>query len=122
MIQYHRIVITITAKTHLAKWKNRIKQHRLRTINIDSTNHKTKLCKFSRVLQTDKSPVATDRTGDHAKVTPAVYELLFSPSKYKQINFLEIGIKEVPLHFYGNNTSIMLNYLHLNMMKKKSIV
>ena len=66
----------------------------IRTISIDSTNHKTKLCKLGGVLQTDKSPYATDGTGGHRKGYTAVYELLFAPLKFKSdVNFLEIGIE-----------------------------
>ena len=64
-----------------------------RTINIDSSNHKTKLCKLGGILNTDKSPFATDGTGGHRKGYTAVYELLFGPLKYKDVNFLEIGIE-----------------------------
>jgi len=65
-----------------------------RTISIDSTDHKTKLCKLGGILNTDKSPYATDGTGGHRKGYTAVYELLFGPLKYKEINFLEIGIEK----------------------------
>ena len=65
-----------------------------RTISIDSSNHKTKLCKLGGVLNTDKSPYATEGTGGHRKGYTAVYELLFGPLKFKDINFLEIGIEK----------------------------
>jgi precorrin-6B methylase 2 len=65
-----------------------------RTISIDSTDHKTKLCKLGGILNTDKSPYATDGTGGHRKGYTAVYELLFGPLKYEEINFLEIGIEK----------------------------
>ena len=65
-----------------------------RTISIDSTDHKTKLCKLGGILNTDKSPYATDGTGGHRKGYTAVYELLFGSLKYKEINFLEIGIEK----------------------------
>lgn len=66
----------------------------VRTISIDSTNHKTKLCKLGGILNTDKSPFATEGTGGHRKGYTAVYELLFGPLKFKDINFLEIGIEK----------------------------
>ena len=64
-----------------------------RTISIDSSNHKTKLCKLGGVLDTDKSPYAKNGIAGHHKGYTAVYELLFGSLKYKDINFVEIGIE-----------------------------
>jgi len=75
-----------------------------RTITIDSTNHKTKLCKLGGILNTDKSPFAKEGTGGHRKGYTAVYELLFGPLKHKEINFVEIGIEK------GASTFLWENY------------
>jgi len=64
-----------------------------RTITIDSSSHRTKLCSLGEKLNTDKSPYAEHGTGGHHKGYTAVYELLFGALKHKNINFLEIGIE-----------------------------
>lgn len=75
-----------------------------RTITIDSSNHKTKLCKLGGILNTDKSPFSKEGTGGHRKGYTAVYELLFGPLKHKEINFVEIGIEK------GASTFLWENY------------
>lgn len=81
-----------------------------RTITIDSSNHKTKLCKLGGILNTDKSPFATEGTGGHRKGYTAVYELLFGHLKHKDINFVEIGIEK------GASTFLWENYFtHANL-------
>jgi len=59
---------------------------------IDSTHAKTDLCELGIKYPTDKSPYNTAVWHKHPYT--AIYNLLFAPLRYKNINFAEIGILE----------------------------
>jgi hypothetical protein len=58
-------------------------------IYIDTTKSRTDLCNLGAQHGTDKSPF---NTGFYRHSYTAVYDLLFSPHRYKNINVGEIGI------------------------------
>lgn len=60
---------------------------------IDSTNSKTDLCELGVKYPTDKSPYNVGSSSGHRHPYTAVYDLLFAPLRYKDINFGEIGIE-----------------------------
>jgi SAM-dependent methyltransferase len=64
------------------------------TIYIDSTHCPTDLCLIGSECNTDKSPYSLNSVCSQArKGYTAVYELLFSSMRNKEINFCEIGIE-----------------------------
>lgn len=60
---------------------------------IDSSESKTDLCELGVKFPTDKSPYNVGSSSGHRHPYTAVYDLLFSPLRYKEINFGEIGIE-----------------------------
>jgi hypothetical protein len=66
----------------------------MRTLNnlvIESSESKTDLCTLGAHFKTDKTPYNDPNVG-HAHPYTAVYDLLFSPLRYKKIKLGEIGI------------------------------
>lgn len=65
---------------------------------IDSTNSRTELCELGVKYPTDKSPYNTENnliktaSVGHRHPYTAVYDLLFSSIKYKNIKICEIGV------------------------------
>lgn len=62
------------------------------TLVIDSSNSRTELCELGAKYGTDKSPYNTTSESVHKHPYTAVYNAIFSPLKYKQINLGEMGI------------------------------
>lgn len=62
-------------------------------LTIDSTNSRTDLCNLGVEYPTDKSPYSVGSSSGHRHPYTAVYDLLFGPLRYKDINFGEIGIE-----------------------------
>ena len=63
-------------------------------IYIDSSHHITELCKLGGVNNTDKSPLAMNSVcAKHRKGYTAVYSVLLSQFRNKEITFAEIGIE-----------------------------
>lgn len=60
---------------------------------IDSTYSRTELCELGKIYPTDKSPYNEGSSSGHKHAYTAIYDLLFSTLKYKDINFGEIGIE-----------------------------
>jgi hypothetical protein len=60
---------------------------------IDSSSSKTELCKLGEIYPTDKSPYNTGSSSGHRHAYTAIYDLIFSSMKFKDINFGEIGIE-----------------------------
>ena len=60
---------------------------------IDSTSSRTELCDLGVKYPTDKSPYSVGSSSGHRHPYTAVYDLLFAPLRYKDINFGEIGIE-----------------------------
>ena len=74
-----------------------MKYHMIPRLVIDSSDAKTELCFLGRVAGTDKSPYNTVK---HRHPYTAVYNMLFSPFKNRQINFAEIGVA-------GGNSAVL---------------
>jgi len=69
----------------------------LNSIIIDSSKSVTDLCKLGIKYPTDKSPYNTQNTvtkhgSGHRHPYTAVYDFIFSPIRYNNINIAEIGI------------------------------
>ena len=65
-----------------------------KTLYIDSTDCSTELCSIGGQMNTDKSPYSMySICCQHRKGYTAVYQMLFSQYKNKEINFAEIGIE-----------------------------
>lgn len=60
-------------------------------IIIDSSDACTDLCRLGKTFGTDKSPYNTD-PNLHKHPYTAVYDFIFGPLKYKNLNIAEIGI------------------------------
>lgn len=65
---------------------------KINRLTIDSTHAKTDLCELGIKYPTDKCPYNTAVWHKHPYT--AVYNLLFAPFRYKEINFAEVGILE----------------------------
>lgn len=70
---------------------------KINSIIVDSTNTKSDLCVLGTKYPTDKSPYSTENSetsngSGHRHPYTAVYDLLFSQLRYKEIKLAEIGI------------------------------
>lgn len=61
----------------------------INTLTIDSTHCKSELCILGGICNTDKSPY---NSSGHRHPYTAIYNMLFSPYKDKEIKFVEIGV------------------------------
>jgi trans-aconitate methyltransferase len=77
---------------------------------IDSSDSMTDLCKLGMKYSTNKSPYCSkvanmiDNPDDHAHGYTAVYDMLFSPMRYKTFNFAEIGV------YYNRSMKLFREY------------
>lgn len=62
----------------------------INTLKIDSSRSKTDLCELGKLHATDKSPYNTNW---HRHPYTAIYDFLFAPYRFKNINFGEIGVE-----------------------------
>lgn len=94
-----------------------------KTLYIDSTDCLTELCVIGSRMNTDKSPYALNSVCcQHRKGYTAVYQMLFSQYKNKELNFAEIGVEAGASiltwnHFFSEKCNIFGFEYHENKIQ-----